>query len=219
MKPLDYICEVPSSYADGIAERSVYLTFDDGPNSFFTPQILDVLAQHRVPATFFVIGAYAAEHPELVRRMAANGHGIANHTTTHADLSRCGPAEVEREIVEANRVIRMASRQAVVRYFRAPYGIWTEEVIAASAGAALAPVHWSIDPRDWSGPGVDAIVDRVLADIRPGAIVLLHDGCAPDELQPGNQASLRDQTVTALSRLIPELHGRGFVIRSLAQHP
>ncbi|RWD27335.1 MAG: chitooligosaccharide deacetylase NodB [Mesorhizobium sp.] len=218
MKPLDYICEGQSD-ADGIAERSVYLTFDDGPNSFFTPQILNVLAQHQVPATFFVVGAHAAHEPELVRRIITDGHGIANHTMTHPDLAKCGPVEVDREIVEANRVIGMACPQAMVRYFRAPYGIWTEEVIAASAGAALAPVHWSIDPRDWSRPGVDAIVDRVLADIRPGAIVLLHDGCAPDELQPGNQASLRDQTVTALSRLIPELHGRGFVIRSLPQHP
>ncbi|AZO03912.1 MULTISPECIES: chitooligosaccharide deacetylase NodB [unclassified Mesorhizobium] len=219
MKPLDYICEGQSDNADGTAERSVYLTFDDGPNSFFTPQILNVLAQHQVTATFFVVGAYAADEPELVRRIITDGHGIANHTMTHPDLAKCGSVEVDCQIVEANRVIGMACPQAMVRYFRAPYGIWTEEVIAASAGAALAPVHWSIDPRDWSRPGVDAIVDRVLADIRPGAIVLLHDGCAPDELQPGNQASLRDQTVTALSRLIPELHGRGFVIRSLPQHP
>ncbi|GLS32303.1 Polysaccharide deacetylase [Mesorhizobium albiziae] len=65
-KHLDYICEVPSACADGTEDRSDYLTFDDGPNSFFTPQILDVLAEHRVPATFFVIGAYAAEQPDLI---------------------------------------------------------------------------------------------------------------------------------------------------------
>ncbi|RNJ42519.1 chitooligosaccharide deacetylase NodB [Mesorhizobium erdmanii] len=216
MKDLGYICEVPSDCADGTEDRSVYLTFDDGP--LCTPEILDVLAEHRVPATFFVIGAYAADQPELLRRMIAEGHEVANHTMTHPDLSRCGPGEVEREILEANRVIRMACPQATVRHMRAPYGIWTEEVLTTSVSAGLAPVHWSVDPRDWSRPGVDAIVDAVLGGVRPGAIVLLHDGCPPDELKPGTRATLRDQTVTALFRLIPALHDRGFVIRSLPQH-
>ncbi|HEV2900215.1 MAG TPA: chitooligosaccharide deacetylase NodB [Pseudaminobacter sp.] len=218
MKHPDYMCEVRSDYADGTEDRSVYLTFDDGPNPLWTPEILDVLAEHRVPATFFAIGAFAAEHPDLIQRMIAEGHEVANHTMTHPDLSSCGRGEVEREILEANRVIRMACPQATVRRMRAPYGIWTEEVLITLASAGLAAVHWSVDPRDWSRPGVDAIVDAVLTGVRPGAIVLLHDGCAPDELEPDTQASLRDETVTALSRLIPALHDRGFVIRSLPQH-
>ncbi|MET3524629.1 chitooligosaccharide deacetylase [Mesorhizobium abyssinicae] len=179
--------------------------------------MLDVLAEHRVPATFFVIGAYAADQPELIQRMITEGHGVANHTMTHPDLSKCEPGEVQREILEANRAIKVACPQASVRYMRAPYGIWTEEVIASSASAGLAAVHWSVDPRDWSRPGVDAIVDAVLASVRPGAIVLLHDGRPPGEMNPDSDASLRSQTIMALSRLIPALRDRGLAMRSLPQ--
>ncbi|UVC15477.1 chitooligosaccharide deacetylase NodB [Mesorhizobium onobrychidis] len=212
MKRLDYICEVLGDGTDGTEERSVYLTFDDGPNPVWTPEILDLLAQHRVSATFFVIGANVVDQPELIRRMIGDGHEVANHTMTHPDLSRCEPREVECEIVEANRAIRMACPQATVRYFRAPYGSWTEEALTTSASAGLAALHWSVDPRDWCRPGTDSIVDAVLAGVRPGAIVLLHDGCEGTHRDP------RDQTVTALSRLIPALHDLGFVVRSLPQH-
>ncbi|ADV14885.1 putative xylanase/chitin deacetylase [Mesorhizobium australicum WSM2073] len=212
MKHLDCICEMSSHCADGTQERSVYLTFDDGPDPVWTPEVLDVLAQHRTPATFFLIGDAAVDRPELVRRIIADGHEVANHTMTHRDLSRCEPGEVEREIVEANSAIRMACPQAAVRYFRAPYGSWTKEALKASASTGLAPLHWSVDPRDWARPGADLIVDAVLAGVRPGAIVLLHDGCECSRSDP------RDQTVVALSRLIPALHDRGFTVRPLPQH-
>ncbi|EHK52329.1 chitooligosaccharide deacetylase NodB [Allomesorhizobium alhagi] len=210
--------KVRSECSDGASHRSVYLTFDDGPNPLFTPEILDVLAEQRVPATFFVIGAYAADQPKLIRRMIAEGHEVGNHTMTHPDLSKCGFGEVQREIYETNKAIMTACPQASVRYIRAPYGAWSEDVFTASEIAGLAALHWSVDPRDWSRPGVDAIVDTVLASVRPGAIALLHDGCPPDELTQCTDAGLRDQTVTALSRLISALHDRGFVIRSLPQH-
>ncbi|AZO34117.1 MAG: chitooligosaccharide deacetylase NodB [Mesorhizobium sp.] len=216
MKHLDKIYEVQSECADGTGRPSVYLTFDDGPDPFFTPQILDVLAQNGVPATFFVIGAYAAEHPDLLQRMIAEGHEVGNHTMSHPDLSKCGLGEVQREVFEANRAIMGACPQASIRYIRAPYGAWSEEVFTASQIAGLAALHWSIDPRDWARPGTDAIVDAVLASVRPGAIVLLHDGCPPDD--SGTQAGLRDQTVVALSNLIPALHASGYEIRSLPVH-
>ncbi|RZN23852.1 chitooligosaccharide deacetylase NodB [Bradyrhizobium sp. Leo121] len=217
MTHLDCSCEARGEYADRTESRGVYLTFDDGPNPLCTPNVLDVLAEHRVPATFFVIGAYAADQPKLIRRMVAEGHEVANHTMTHPDLSRCELAEVQQEILTASRVIRMACPQASPRHMRAPYGMWTEEVLATSARAGLAALHWSVDPRDWSRPGVDTIVNAVMASIRPGAIVLLHDGCPPSELGRGTHAGLRDQTVLALSNLIPALHVRGFSIRSLPQ--
>ncbi|MER9848789.1 chitooligosaccharide deacetylase NodB [Mesorhizobium sp. M0106] len=214
----DCLYEVRRECSDGTGRRSVYLTFDDGPNPLFTPEILDVLAEQRVPATFFVIGAYALEHPDLIQRMFAEGHELGNHTMTHPDLYKCGFGEVQREIFEGNGAIMRACPQASVRYIRAPYGAWSEEVFTASQIAGLTALHWSVDPRDWSRPGADAIIDTVLASVRPGAIVLLHDGCPPGELSQGAHAGLRDQTVTALSRLIPALHERGFVIRSLPQH-
>ncbi|AYG64032.1 chitooligosaccharide deacetylase NodB [Rhizobium jaguaris] len=218
MTHLDCLYEVHDPCADGTGQPSVYLTFDDGPHPFCTPEVLDVLAQYRVPATFFVIGTYAAEQPKLIQRMIAEGHKVANHTMTHPDLTKCGPGEIQHELLEANRAIKIACPLASLQYMRAPYGSWTQEVLSASASAGLAAVHWSVDPRDWSCPGVDAIVDTVLASIRPGAIVLLHDGCPPSEAKPSGDSSLRYQTIMALSRIIPVVRDRGFAIRSLPQH-
>ncbi|WFU14509.1 chitooligosaccharide deacetylase NodB [Bradyrhizobium sp. CB3481] len=217
MKYLNCLSAARTECAEPAGHRNVYLTFDDGPNPLCTPDVLDVLAEHRVPATFFVIGAYAAKQPKLIRRMVAEGHEVANHTMNHPDLSRCEPAEVQHEILAASRVIRMACPEASVRHMRAPYGVWTEEALATSARAGLAALHWSVDPRDWSRPGVNAIVETVLASLRPGAIVLLHDGCPPDELGRGTHACLRDQTLKSLSHLIPAMHDRGFAVRSLPQ--
>ncbi|MGX5844550.1 chitooligosaccharide deacetylase NodB [Mesorhizobium sp. ArgA1] len=215
VRPLNCISEVHDECADGIGGRAVYLTFDDGPDPVCTPGVLDLLADNQVSATFFVIGAYAADRPELIQRMIAEGHRVGNHTMTHPNLSGCRPAQIHYEILEANRVIRIACPQASVAHMRAPYGNWTDQVLTHCGRAGLIPVHWSIDPHDWSRPGVDAIIDTVVASVRPGAIVLLHDGCPPNEFRPDTQAGLRDQTLTALSRLIPELHERGFAIRSL----
>ncbi|MDH2405102.1 chitooligosaccharide deacetylase NodB [Bradyrhizobium sp. SSUT18] len=209
--------EARSDYAEAGGEHCVYLTFDDGPNPHCTPPILDVLAQHRAPATFCVIGAYAAAQPELIQRIIAEGHEIANHTMTHPELSKCMPDEVQYEILTTNKVIGIGCPRASVRHMRAPYGIWTKEALAASAKADLAALHWSVDPQDWSRPGVEAIVAAVLAAVRPGAIVLLHDGCPPDELGRCPHAGQRDQTVMALAQLIPALHDRGFAIRPLPQ--
>lgn len=217
MTSADDETEARSDYADAGGEHCVYLTFDDGPNPHCTPAILDVLAQHRAPATFCVIGAYAAGQPELIQRIIAEGHEIANHTMTHPDLSKCMPDEVEYEILTTNKVIGLACRRASVRHLRAPYGTWTKEALAASAKAELAALHWSVDPQDWSRPGAEAIVAAVMASVRPGAIVLLHDGCPPDELERRPHSGRRDQTVTALAQLIPALRDRGFAIRSLPQ--
>ncbi|CDI12057.1 chitooligosaccharide deacetylase NodB [Agrobacterium pusense] len=214
MKQLNYTCKVSSNSAD----RSVYLTFDDGPNPFCTPDILDVLAERRVPATFFVIGAYAADQPALIQRMVAEGHAVGNHTMTHPDLTTCRLEEIEYQITEASSAIKAASPQAAPKHMRAPYGLWNEDVLSISERAGLTPVHWSVDPRDWSRPGVNVIVDAVLNSVQPGAIVLLHDGCPPSELVGQSLSGLRDQTLMALSRVITGLHERGFFIRLLSQH-
>ncbi|WFU54577.1 chitooligosaccharide deacetylase NodB [Bradyrhizobium pachyrhizi] len=217
MRNVDRGLEVRSEYVDANGGRSVYLTFDDGPHSICTPDVLDVLAEHNVPATFFVIGVYAGDQPELIRRIIAEGHEVANHTMSHPYLSECEPAEVQHEILAASGAIKSACPGASLRYMRAPYGAWTQEVVKTSAMAGLAAVHWSVDPRDWSRPGADTIVDTVMASVRPGAIVLLHDGCPPGELQRDNPRGPREQTVKALSRLIPAMRGRGFTIRPLPQ--
>ncbi|CAN7739552.1 chitooligosaccharide deacetylase NodB [Paraburkholderia sp. 22099] len=195
--------------------QAIFLTFDDGPNPFSTPDLLDVLAEHEVTATFCVIGAYAAEYPDLIRRIVAQGHGLVNHTMTHPDFSECTPDEIDRQIGGANEVIASICPQASLHYVRAPYGIWTAQARAASARLGLEPLTWTIDPCDWSCPGVDAIEQAVLDAACPGAVILLHDGCPPDELPPDGHRGLRDQTIMAVRRLIPALHDRGFVFAPL----
>ncbi|OKO81887.1 chitooligosaccharide deacetylase NodB [Bradyrhizobium sp. NAS96.2] len=217
MRRLDLGLGVCSEYADANESRSVYLTFDDGPHSICTPDVLDVLAVHNAPATFFVIGVYAGEQPDLIRRIIAEGHEVANHTMSHPNLSECEPAEVRHEILAASATIRSVCPGASLRHMRAPYGAWTQEVLDASEIAGLAAVHWSVDPRDWSRPGADTIVDTVMASVRPGAIVLLHDGCPPGDQQRHDPKGPRGQTVKALSRLIPAMRDCGFAIRPLPQ--
>ncbi|MEI9401915.1 chitooligosaccharide deacetylase NodB [Mesorhizobium argentiipisi] len=209
------ISEVRGECADGTDRCTVYLTFDDGPNPDCTPDILDLLGEKQASATFFVIGTYASDQPKLIQRMIAEGHRVGNHTMTHRDLAECHLGQIQFEILEANRIIRRACPEAQLTHMRAPYGSWTEQVLTTCGRAGLTPVHWSIDPQDWSRPGVEAIVGTVMASVRPGAIVLLHDGCPPNEFRPDAEAGLRDQTLKALSHLIPELHERGFAIRSL----
>ncbi|MFB6463993.1 chitooligosaccharide deacetylase NodB [Bradyrhizobium tunisiense] len=210
------LSEARSEHVSATGDRNVYLTFDDGPDPRWTASILDVLAEHEAPATFFVIGTCAAAHPKLIQRIIAEGHEVGNHTMTHPDLSRCEPAEVQHEIQSASDVIRTVCPEASLRHIRAPYGIWTDQVFAMSTKAGLVPLHWSVDPRDWSRPGVPAIVDAVLAAVRPGAVVLLHDGCPPVEREQAIDCG-RDQTLEALSRLIPALGEQGFAICSLPQ--
>lgn len=212
---MDYASFPPSEHREAGGGYSVYLTFDDGPNPLCTPDVLDVLAEHRVPATFCVVGAYAASHPRLIRRMIAEGHEVANHTMSHPDLSQCEPAEIQYEIAAASRVIKTVCPEVSLRHVRAPYGAWTGEALDLTARAGLAPLRWSVDPKDWSRPGVDAIVGEVLAAVHPDAIILLHDGCPPEEMGLNAPAGRRDQTLKALACLIPALHARGFAIRLL----
>ncbi|WP_404294656.1 polysaccharide deacetylase family protein (plasmid) [Microvirga sp. RSM25] len=133
MKHLNYISKMSCECADGTGSRSVHLTFDDDPNPIFTPQILDMLAKHRAPATFFVIDAYAAKNLELVRRLIAEMPAVGNHTMTYPVR---GSVRVQREILAADGAIGMACSPASVRYSRAQYGTWTEEVVSASTMAS-----------------------------------------------------------------------------------
>ncbi|NVI09338.1 chitooligosaccharide deacetylase NodB [Paraburkholderia youngii] len=211
----DYLTEVRSNSDCADLRPKVYLTFDDGPHPVWTPKILDILAYEQAAATFCVIGAYAAEYPELIKRIAAEGHDLANHTMTHPDLSKCEPDLVRREIWEADALIKETCPAAKVTYIRAPYGIWTKDAIGETGKAGLIALHWSVDPRDWSQPGVNAIVDAVMASVRPGSIVLLHDGSPPGESNSDVHTTSRRQTAEALSRLIPALKARRFVISRL----
>ncbi|GAB7038872.1 chitooligosaccharide deacetylase NodB [Catenuloplanes niger JCM 9533] len=180
------------------AVGTVSLTFDDGPHATYTPQILDVLAAERVTATFCLVGTQAQRYPALVRRIVADGHRLCNHSMRHDNMSTWTPAQIEADLLAANAAIRAAAPDARIPYFRAPYGAWGQSA-AVAAGLGMARLGWTVDPRDWSRPGTDAIVTAVLAQLRPGGIVLMHDGGGD-----------RSQTVAALAVLIPRLRTDGW---------
>jgi peptidoglycan/xylan/chitin deacetylase (PgdA/CDA1 family) len=178
---------------------AVALTFDDGPDPRWTPGVLDLLRRHGAVATFCVVGGQVEAHPDLVADIVAAGHRLCDHTRTHDEgLPGRGADQMAAEIAGARDDIA-AVVDARVAYFRAPGGNWSPDVLDVAVGSGMQPLGWSVDPRDWRRPGVAAIVEAVQRDVRPGAVILLHDGGGP-----------RDQTVAALERLLPWLVDRGY---------
>ncbi len=205
---------LPSSYVirrAGTLPHKIALTFDDGPDPEWTPQILDILKAKQVPATFFIIGANAEMSPKLVQREVAEGHDVGNHTFTHPNLGDSPPGIVALELNATQRLFEALTGHSM-RLFRAPYFGDAEPTtadelvpiqIAQKMGYLSVGLH--IDPDDWQRPGADQIVDSTLKQIatlnpdRKGQVVLLHDG--------GGE---RSQTVAALPRIIDGLRAQGY---------
>lgn len=161
--------------------RRVALTFDDGPDPQRTPAVLDLLARQGVRATFFVVGARAEAHPELVRRMAAEGHVVGNHSYTHS--WRFPLRSLGRTVEELRRtgevLHRITGRQP--RLFRPPFGVTNPTIARAVRRLGLDPVGWSIRSLDTMGQSPERVAARILRRLHPGAVILLHDRCAGSE--------------------------------------
>ena len=188
--------------------KVVALTFDDGPNPYATPLILDTLAEKGVRATFFVLGSHAERWPELVRRISFEGHQLGNHGYFHRKLQFKSPFYVSRDIRLGIRAIKRAGAPAP-RYFRAPHGFrspWTTPIARAYGERT---VGWSLGVWDSDRPGVEAIVRRTLEGVAPGSIVLLHDG---DGYNPDGD---RMQTAAALPHIIDRLKDQGYGFATL----
>jgi peptidoglycan-N-acetylglucosamine deacetylase len=178
--------------------KVVALTIDDGPSPVYTPQVLAILRRYGVTASFSMIGRNAAAFPGIAREVAAAGHMIVNHTWNHYNLGYMSAVAVQDEISRATDAIHAATGERP-GMFRAPYGVWPPAVFRYCTRAGLTPLAWSVDPRDWSRPGVGAIVRDIVADTRTGSIILEHDG-------GGN----RSQTVAALKIWLPRLLEAGY---------
>jgi len=184
-------------------QRIVALTFDDGPNPPYTGQILDILKEYHVPATFFVLGQNAEKHPELVRRIVAEGHQIGNHTYSHLDLLKADRPTIADQVDRTSKIIADITGQPP-RVVRPPHGFRDAVVIDVMAERGLKVVEWSVASRDWTNPGVDEIVNRTLGRVKNGAVILLHDG---DGVA---QRASREQTVEATRQIIRQLLAQGY---------
>ena len=177
----------------------IALTVDDGPDPTYTPKVLSLLAKYKIQATFCMIGKRAAASPGLVAAVVDGGHHIANHTYTHPlDLQMQPQPKVHAEIARAGDAIERAGGGRPT-LFRSPGGNWSSTVLAECQAQGVRPLDWSVDPRDWSRPGVEHIVTTILTKTHPGAIILEHDG-------GGN----RQQTVDALGIALPRLIDAGY---------
>ncbi|MFM5895304.1 MAG: polysaccharide deacetylase family protein, partial [Novosphingobium sp.] len=196
---------------------SIALTFDDGPDPDVTPKILDILEAKHAPAAFFVIGENGLEHPQILRRIAADGFELGNHSYTHPNLAQVTPLGTQLEL-NATQLLIEAYTGRSTRLFRAPYfgdaePITADELqpaaIAQNLGYTIVGLH--VDPGDWQRPGVQAIVERTIAQIHAsttehsGNIVLLHDGGGD-----------REQTIAALPQIIDRLRAEGYHFVSVA---
>ena len=196
-----YPLDRPLYYIDD-ASKAIALTIDDGPDPVYTPQVLRLLHEYGVTATFSMIGLNVAAYPQLARRVAEAGHLIANHTWTHADLAPMPAHRVHSELARASHAIHAATG-VEPGLFRAPYGAWSAAVISQCEHMRMIPLDWSVDPRDWAQPGTRSIVRNIMDNTQPGSIILEHDG-------GGN----RSQTVAALRIVLPRLLHAGYHFRT-----
>ncbi len=186
--------------------RTLYLTFDDGPDRTWTPKVLEALAKYRAKATFFVLGKQIRVYPDLVAREARDGHSVQNHSNNHPDLTKLTDEQVAfKQLRPTNGLIRDHTGH-LPTCLRPPYGAYDERVRALAGGLGLRLVLWSGDTLDWEKPGVDAIVRRAMANARPGAVLLFHDA--------GGE---RSQTVAALDIVLSRLSAQGYTFGTLCQ--
>lgn len=174
-------------------EKTVAITFDDGPGARSTITLLDGLKERNVKATFFLVGENVKGHEDIVKRMYDEGHVIGNHTYTHIILTKIPQEKALEEINNTNKIIEEITGEKV-RYIRPPCGEWNNEMLFE---VDLQPVFWNVDPLDWKRKDVGGIVEDVVRNVKPGDIILLHD--------------IYDTSVAAALEIIDRLKDKGFV--------
>ena len=171
MEDVREACGYVSASATPVETPKIALTFDDGPSAAWTPALLDGLKERGVKATFFLIGENADKNPEIVKRMAEEGHLIGNHTYHHVEITRVPDETAQEEILMTNEVITGITGEEV-SYMRPPFGVWQKNL---ERKLDVMPVLWTIDPLDWTTDNEDEIINKVVTQAGEDDIILLHD--------------------------------------------
>ncbi|MFZ0774577.1 MAG: polysaccharide deacetylase family protein [Candidatus Sulfotelmatobacter sp.] len=190
--------------------RHLALTYDDGPNDPHTLRLLEVLAKHRVHATFFLIGRYVQQRPDLAREIVEAGHIVGNHTFTHPLLTFKSEPEVRRQLSDCQTALQDAIGKPS-NLFRPPFGGRRPAVLRIARELGLQPIMWNVTGYDWNAPPAVVIERKVANQIRGGDIVLLHDG------GPKQIGADRSQTVIATDRLIARYKFEGYEFVTILQ--
>jgi cellulose synthase/poly-beta-1,6-N-acetylglucosamine synthase-like glycosyltransferase/peptidoglycan/xylan/chitin deacetylase (PgdA/CDA1 family) len=198
--------------ARSLPRRTVVLSFDDGPDPEWTPRVLDVLREHRVPGSFFLLGNEVLSHPGVVRRIVDEGHEVGNHTFDHPDLAPLSPGERRQQLARAQLAL-VGVTGNTTSLMRPPYSFSTGslddaswDVVTEAHDEGYVTVFSEVDSRDWARPGVDQIVRNATPEDGRGAVILLHDAGGD-----------RSQTVAALDRLIPRLKADGYRFTTVSE--
>lgn len=187
-------------------KRQVALTFDDGPDPRSTPALLDLLRSENVPAAFFCIGRNVAAHPDLVARMAKEGHLLGNHTYHHSKATNCfGLARLTEEMVRTQSATVSAAGVSPA-YFRPPMGLSNPRVFKAASALGLAVIGWTARGLDTRIRDPERVVRRILRGVRPGGVILLHDGRIPPE-----------RLLPTVKLLLAKLRAEGYQLARLDQ--
>ncbi|MDC0760468.1 delta-lactam-biosynthetic de-N-acetylase [Brevibacillus sp. AG] len=189
-------------------KKELYLTFDNGYENGFTPKILDTLVAKKVPAIFFVTGHFVKEQPELLKRMAQEGHLIGNHSWSHPDMTTVSNQKIKDELTKVSDAVQHVTGQANMRYLRPPRGIFSDRTLAVTKDMGYTNVFWSVAYKDWDTKvqrGAKYAYDSVMAQLHPGAVILLH--------------SVSKDNAEALGMMIDEARKQGYEFKSLEQLP
>ncbi|MFE1955255.1 polysaccharide deacetylase family protein [Streptomyces sp. NPDC059524] len=188
------------AHASEAGERGINLTIDDGPDPVWTPQVLDLLREYRVKATFCMVGTQAQAHPELVKKVVAAGHRLCDHSVSHnTAMDKASQEYQSKQILDAERMITEASGGVRPMYYRAPGGAFTPYSRKLAASRGMRPLGWNVDSKDFERPGTEAIIATVERELPSGPTILFHDAGGD-----------RSQTVEALRRLLPHLKEQGY---------
>lgn len=187
-------------------QKELYLTFDNGYENGYTARVLDVLKEKKVPAIFFVTGHYIKDQPELLRRMAAEGHLIGNHSWSHPDMTQISSDKIKDELEKVKAdAAQITGRQTMI-YLRPPRGIFNDRSLAVSKELGYTSVFWSVAYKDWdtrAQKGADYAYNQVMAQLHPGAVILLH--------------TVSKDNADALGRIIDGARQQGYEFKSLDQ--
>ncbi|MGG0275857.1 peptidoglycan-N-acetylglucosamine deacetylase [Bacillus rhizoplanae] len=196
--PFPWVEEYAYAFAGPYNKSEVALTFDDGPDLLYTPQVLDKLKKHSVKATFFLLGENAERYPEVVKRIVNEGHIVGNHTYNHPNLAKVSDEQYHEQILKTENIL-----QKLIGYspklFRPPYGIINEDQVKWATEQNFMIIQWSVDTLDWKGLNAEIITNTVLGNTFPGSILLQHSA-------PGGKLQ---GSVNALDQFIPDLTSKG----------
>ncbi|MEE1085648.1 MAG: delta-lactam-biosynthetic de-N-acetylase [Schaedlerella sp.] len=192
-------------YMNSAEEKVLYLTFDAGYENGYTPAILDALKKHSVPATFFVVGSYIENNPDLIKRMVNEGHIVGNHTYSHPDMSAISSKEeFEKELTSVENIYQEITGETMQKMYRPPQGKYSEDNLQMAKDLGYTTFFWSLAYVDWQNdnqPSHEEAFDKLLSRVHPGSIILLH--------------STSSTNAEILDELLTKWEDMGYTFRSL----